>query len=346
MKKLIYKFALLAALLVLMNWIYGKFFFKDDLLKHSDEVELAWKVTEDSCEMVYTGESSNHTYSWSDNDRRKISDFIFEQFPDVKCGDMTKDASHAEVYYYLLENIPENAPVKTVIVTMNLRSFGYNWIESDLETPIQKQLVLLKDNPPLVNRFKLAFKDYDIVSNEERHHRRLYHRRNDTLVFPYSFPYHTSAEWDYATYQKGIFNADGSKNQQLSSLAMTYIQNFGFQIHDDNPRLKDFDNIVILAKERNWNLVFNILAENIEQMQELVGDDLVLLMHQNRDYLINRYGNIDHVTIVDNMKAVPDICFRDRDWTTEHYTEQGRRIIANNVVKALCGILYASDSIN
>ena len=113
MKKLIYKFAILASLLILMNWIYDKFFFTNDLTKHSDEVQLAWKVTEDSCVVVYTGESSNHSYSWDDKDQRKISDFVFDYFPNMKCGDMTKDASHSEVYYHLLENIDENAAVKT-----------------------------------------------------------------------------------------------------------------------------------------------------------------------------------------------------------------------------------------
>ena len=326
MKKLIYKFALLAVLLILMNWIYVKFFFKNDLMKHSDEVELAWKVTEDSCVMVYTGESSNHSFSWSDKDRRKISDYLFDYFPDVKCGDMTKNASHAEVYYYLLENIPESAPVKTVIVTMNLRSFGYNWIESDLETPIQKQLVLLKEAPPLYKRFKLAFKDYDIVSNKERTNRRINHRKNDILVFPYDFPYHTSYEWDNATKEKGVKNA---------TMAITYIHNYGFQIHDDNPRLKDFDKIVKLAKKRGWKLIFNILAENVEQAQELVGDDLVFLMKQNRDYLTNRYGNLENVTIVDNLEAVPDSCFIDRTFTSEHYIEYGRRKIAKNIAETI-----------
>lgn len=335
MKKLIYKFALLAALLVLMNWIYARFFFKDDLTKHSDEVELAWKVTEDSCVMVYTGESSNRTYSWSDNDRRKISDFIFEQFPGVKCGDMTKDASHAEVYYYLLENIPENAPVKTVIVTMNLRSFGYNWIESELETPIQKQLVLLKDYPPLFNRFKLAFKAYDIKTKEERRDAFVYHFKHDKIVFPYDFPYDNVTDWDKAMAQKGIKNDDGTRNQQLTELACNFIKVYGFQIHDNNPRVRDFDNIVKLAKERGWYLVFNLLAENTERAQELVGDDIVFLMRQNRDYLVKRYGNLENVIVVDNLEAIPDQYFIDRNWTTEHYFEPGRRIIANNVAEAI-----------
>lgn len=335
MKKLIYKFALLAALLVLMNWIYGKFFFKDDLLKHSDEVELAWQVTNDSCVVVYTGESSNHTYSWKDKDQRKISDFIFDHFPGLRCGDMTKAASHAEVYYYLLENIPENAPVETVIVTMNIRSFGYDWIESDLETAIQKQLVLLKDYPPFFNRFKLAFKDYDIQTEQERSEARYYHLCNDKIVLPYPFKYSTSHEWDYAKAHEGVIDSEGNWNNTLTILACHYIKTYGFQIHENNPRIKDFDNIVKLAKERGWHLIFNLLAENVDRANELVGSDILYLIRQNRDFLLNRYGNIENVTVVDNIGDVRNELFIDQNWTTEHYAEMGRRTIADHVAQAV-----------
>ena len=335
MKKLIYKFALLAVLLVLMNWIYSRFFFKNDLMKHSDEVELAWKVAEDSCVVVYTGESSNHTFSWSDNDHRKISDFIFDHFPEVRCGDMTKDASHAEVYYYLLKNIPEDAPVETVIVTMNMRSFNADWINSDLETPIQKQLVLLKSYPPFFNRFMLAFKAYDIKTNKEREEARAWHRHHDKLVFPYPFKYDNVADWDHAKAWEGVVDSTGNVSKPLTQLACHFIKTYAFQIHDDNPRVTDFDNIVILAKERGWNLIFNLLAENTERAQELVGDDLMFLIRQNRDYLVNRYGNIENVTVVDNLEDVPDKYFIDRTWTTEHYMEPGRRTIADHVAEAL-----------
>ncbi len=335
MKKLIYKFALLAALLVLMNWIYGKFFFKDDLLKHSDEVELAWQVTNDSCVVVYTGESSNHTYSWKDKDQRKISDFIFDHFPGLRCGDMTKAASHAEVYYYLLENIPENAPVETVIVTMNIRSFGYDWIESDLENAIQKQLVLIKDYPPFFNRFRLAFKDYDIKTEQERSKARYYHLCNDKIVFPYPFNYSTSHEWDYAKAHEGVIDSEGNWNNTLTILACHYIKTYGFQIHENNPRIKDFDNIVKLAKERGWHLIFNLLAENVDRANELVGSDILYIIRQNRDYLLNRYGNIENVTVVDNIGDVRNNLYIDQNWTTEHYSEMGRRTIANHVAQAV-----------
>lgn len=335
MNKIIYKFALLVILLVLMNWIYGKFFLKNDLLKHSDNIELSWKITENNSVIVYAGESSNHNASPSDIDKRRISDFVFDHFPNLKCDDMTKNASHGEVYYYLLENIAEDAAVETVVVTMNLRSFGYDWIESNLETAIQKQLVLMKDNPPLYNRFKLAFKAYDIQDDNERKKARNYHRRNDKLVFPYPFEYETTADWDYAKAIQKVIDNDGKRNQKLTDLACHYIKGFAFIINDDNPRIKDFDNIVSLAKERGWNVIFNLMAENIDRANELVGNDLLYLMKQNRDYLLNRYNHLENVTVVDNLGEVRNCLFTDKNWTTEHYGEMGRRTIAYNVAQAV-----------
>lgn len=335
MKKLIFKFALLALLLIPMSWIYNKFFFNNDVLKHSDEVKLSWKVTEDSCVVIYTGESSNHSHSWDDNDKRKISDFVFDYFPNMKCGDMTKDASHSEVYYHLLENISEDAPVKTVIVTMNLRSFGYDWIESDLETAIQKQLVLIKKYPSFYNRFKLAFKAYDIKDEKERSEARGYHRRNDKLVFPYDFRHDNAADWDYAKAHQGVIDSNGQWNQALTELACHYIKGYAFVIDDDNPRVKDFDRIVSLAKERGWNVIFNLMAENVDRANELVGNDLLYLMRYNRDYLINRYDKLENVTVTNNLSEVRNGLFIDQNWTTEHYCEMGRRTIAYNVAQAL-----------
>ena len=99
--------------------------------------------------------------------------------------------------------------------------------------------------------------------------------------------------------------------------------------------MKDFDRIVELAKERGWNVIFNLMAENIDRANELVGNDLLYLMRQNRDYLINRYGNQENVTVVNNLADVRNGLFTDQNWTTEHYQEMGRRTIAENVAQAL-----------
>lgn len=334
MKRLLLSILAAAALLVLMNGVYARWFYHDDLLKHSDIIEASWQAAADSLELVYLGESSNKTFGYTDTDHRKISEMLAEQLPGVRCGDITKEASHAEVYYYLLKNIPKESRVKTVVVTMNLRSFGANWIYSSLETALQKKLVMMKGYPPLMGRALLAFKAYPIHDKDEwgRLAKRSWERT--PLEFPYDFPYKTTAEWNRAIAYEGVKDSLGQRDQALTELTAHFVKNYGFQIHDDNPRIRDFDRIVKLAEKRGWILVFNIMAENVDLAEALVGPDLTYLMRRNVDYLTDRYEAMG-VTVVNNLEAVRDADFIDRDWPTEHYYQTGRQTIARNVAEAI-----------
>ena len=322
-------------LLVAMNWVYTKWFFEKDLLEHSDIIELPRQVVADSCQVVYLGESSNNTYGYAESDHRKISAMVSAYFPKVRVGDMTKSASHAQTYYNMLKQVPKDAPVETVIVTMNLRSFDAGWIYSRLETALRKQIVLLQDYPPLMNRFLLAFKAYPIRSEEEWDAIARKHWKKDPLDFPYDFEWNNTHQWDSAMAWGGWQDFDGQRDQQLTELACHYIKSYAFQIRDDNPRIKDFDAIVDLCRERGWHLVFNLMAENVDKANELVGKDLLFLMKQNRDYLMQRYDTQEDVTVVNNLDLVRDVNFIDQDWTTEHYYGEGRHIIAHQVAQAL-----------
>lgn len=335
MKKLVIRVAAVAVMLVCMNWVYSKWFFRNDLVKYSDIVELSWQVADDSCRIVYVGESSNNHYGKEEPDRRKISAYVSEYFPTVKMGDMTREASHAQTYYYMLKHIPEDAAAETVVVTMNLRSFGSSWIYSRLETALRKQLVLLKDYPPFFNRFLLAFKAYTIHSDEEWDNMAKEARRTAPLDFPYEFHHPTSDEWDKSMAWNGWRDEEGNRDQAKTELACHYVKTYAFTITDDNPRVADFDAIVELCRQRGWHLIFNLMAENVDKASELVGEDLLFLMRRNRDYLLQRYGSMEDVVIVDNLSLVRDVNFIDQNWTTEHYYEEGRRIIADNVAKAL-----------
>ncbi len=334
-KPLLIRFSVLALMLVGMNFLYQKYFLEKDIQTHSGVINKVRKALADSCEIIYLGESSNITYRADDIDKRAISDFINDYFPNKKIGNITKEATHAGNYYELLRNIPEKSSVKTVIVTLNLRSFDANWIYSSLETPLQKSMVMLKKYPPLYNRFLLSFKGYDVKTDKEREQQYKREWRKSKLEFPFPVKYTTVTDWDKAMFHDGIKNNDGSKNPELTSLACHYIKTYAFQIDTvKNPRIKDFDKIVQLAKKRNWNLIFNLMAENTEKARDLVGEELVFLMKQNRDILIKRY-NQNHVLVVDNLETIPDEQFIDQNWTTEHYAEAGRKTIAKNVALVL-----------
>lgn len=333
--KLLIRLTFLVPVFFLFNEIYTRFFFEKDLQENSPEINKVREALASGAEILYLGESSNTTFRGDDYDKRSISTMIGDFYPGKKIFNINKDASHAGIYYYFLNKIPATSPVKTVIVTLNLRSFDANWIYSDLETPLQKSTILLHDHYPLINRFLLAFKGYDHKSNEERRAQYLSAWKNETLHFPYPFPFKNVKQWDKELFSKGILGADGKKDEAITALACHYVKTYAFQIDTlKNPRIKDFDKIVMLAKERGWSLVFNLMAENIQRANELVGKDVVWLIKENGKLLEQRYRR-KGVLVVNNLDNVGDEEYIDRNWTTEHYAEHGRHIIATNVADSL-----------
>ncbi len=334
LKKIIFKIFLLSIIVVIIGFIYSKWFYEDDIQQHSDIINLVRDIPNEA-DIIYIGESSNTAFRGDDLDKRPISAFVGDYFPELNTYDITKPAAHADIYKVLLENIPLENQVKTVIVTLNLRSFNANWIYSDLETPLQKSLVLIKPYPPLFNRFLLSFKAYDIKSKSEREEQFIKKWKKDKFNLPFEFPFQNVIEWDYWMANYGIKDSVGNIDYKQTELACHYIKTYGFQLDTtNNPRIKDFNDIIKLAHKRGWNLVFNLMAENTEKAQELIGDELVYMINENAQILENYYQNRG-VTVVNNLNVVEDEQFIDQDWTTEHYAEKGRKTVAKNVAEAL-----------
>jgi len=317
-----------------MNLLYTKFFFEKDLQEYSSIINLVREVPLEA-DIIYLGESSNNTTREDDLDSRKISDFIADYYPGLVLYDLTKPAAHAGIFKVLLEQMPEESEVETVIVTLTLRSFNAQWIHSPLETSLQKSLVLLKPFPPLVNRFLLSFKAYEIKTKEEREQDFKKQWERDDFHFPYEFQHEDVGLWDRWMAYEGIRDESGEIDRALTELACHYIKAYGFQIDTlRNPRIADFDDIVELARKRGWKLVFNLMAENMERADRMVGKDLIFLMNENRE-LLNKYYGSRGVTVVDNLSSVEDELFIDQNWTTEHYAEKGRKAVAKQVAGAL-----------
>lgn len=325
---------ILPVLLAGMNLLYKRLLFEKDLQEYSPIINLVRDVPLDA-KIIYLGESSNNTAREDDLDKRKISDFIGDYYPGLSMYDLTKPAAHAGIFKVLLRQMPEESEVETVIVTLTLRSFNAQWIHSPLETSLQKSVVLLKPYPPLVNRFLLSFKAYDIKTAEEREQDFIRQWKRDKLHFPYAFPHENVRKWDRWMSSTGIRDESGEIDRPRTELACHYIKGYGFQIDTlSNPRIADFNDMVELARERGWRLVFNLMAENTEKAGQLVGDDLLYLMNENRELLLDYYRS-KGVVVVDNLSAVEDQQFIDQTWTTEHYGEKGRKIVARNVAGSL-----------
>ncbi len=329
-KKLLLRFALLSVFLVASQYLYKAFFFEQDLKDNSPVYELI-EALDDSVQVIYFGESSNFTVSDFDLDKSRISDMIARFYPDKIFGTINKGALHGANYLKLIKILPKEAPIETLIITLNLRSFNPQWIESDLETSLAKSMVLLGQTPALFNRARLSFKGYDIKSKTERSKIIQKHLKKDKIPMLSSGTTTTNIIWE----EEFIARSEGQLEGSQRNLGMHYIRTYGFLIDPlSNPRIKDFDKIVRYAQKKNWDIVFNLLAENTDKAGRLIGNDLVDLMNYNGNLLVQRY-QAEGVSVVNNLEAVRDSSFLDQNWTTEHYDEKGRLAVASAVGQEL-----------
>jgi hypothetical protein len=329
--KITYRLIAFLAIIIGLNFLYAKFLLQSDLKKYSDLYPKVAALS-DTIDVLYLGESSNITFSWSDTDKRAISDFVADYYPDLTVEDITQAGAHARIYYEILAAIADSVKINTVVVTMNYRSFSADWIYSELETALLKKTVLIRQTPALYNRFLLSFKGFGGYNEVERKEKILAERykefENNNLT------YSCVKKWDEAIDSIGYKNSVGNIDWELTALAAANVKNFAFDLKDSNPRIQDFDKIVELAKKHKWNLVLSIMPENLENAEKLVGKELVELMVKNKNYLLNRYKN-ENVTVIDNLDAVAHGLYIDQDFPTEHYAEKGRKHVAQDISAAI-----------
>lgn len=338
MKKLFYKliiaFALSTICLLVTNFIYNKYFYYIEAEQLDAKLLLKQDSLQYNSDVLYYAESSNGTAANSDTCRFSISKMM-DTLSTLKIDALEHGAIHAHTFLQLIKNIKSDAKVNTIIVTLNMRSFGSPWINSKLETNIAQANVMYEPIIPIFKRIKLIFNGYDNKSTQLRNLLNEKNWSNNELNVPTTFPYKTVRQWDNAMANGTYLLPNGDWDIPKISLACHYIKTYAFSIDTlTNPRIKDFDDIVEVAKQKKLKLIFHLLAENVQYADSLVGNELVYIMNYNKQLLINRYTS-KGVIVVNSFNLVNGKDYIDQDWTTEHYNQTGRLILANNVLKNL-----------
>ena len=331
-QRILIKVILVWAFLGLINEFYLRSgMHRSDLETLGATLHLRLDSLERSHDILYFAESSNATFSEEDADRRSIIELLAERLPDHHIGTIERGAIHASTFLALIRRIKTSSSVRTVVVTMNLRSFGADWIESSLESEIAQDNVMYSYYPALVKRLLCAAGGYDNKEKMLRKMYREYHWRTDAL------PEFTGAthvrHWEKLVAAKRSSATEYNDTASVS-LAKTYVRSYGFLIDTcSNPRIADFDALVEVCRKKKLELIFNLLPENMQTAGKLVGPELTRLMQLNGDLLKMRYTK-KGVRVVDNLNALEGADFVDQNWTTEHYKERGRRIVANQLKSA------------
>lgn len=324
----------IATTVVLSSWLYNKVFWIPEL---KDQGPMLYNLIEyqNHNDVLYFGESSNYWVAPEDADKRTISDMINDSLFGARLSGIQVPAYHAGIFLPVIKHINPYSRVKHIVVTMNLRSFDKPWIFSTQEGALLRTRCFYYTTPPLYNRLCATLGYYENPSAELQDKKMLEAFEKDTIKANFPLAYTTVNTWKNSIV---YLNPDGSTNEEKQGLAHHYVKAYAFSIDTiNNPRIRDFDEIVNVCKAKNIKVYFNLLSENTQWADSLVGKELSMLMRYNRDLLVNRYTKQGAV-VIDNLEAVPGIHFGEKNWTTEHYDQTGRAIIAKNVCKALISV--------
>lgn len=319
---------IIAAFAVAVNYFYAFVFWEKELQTEAPDLLKMQKIS-DSCDILYFGESSNISYDpVKDTITTSISGLIAQNIKGKILGDITHQAYHAGIYLPLIKRIESESRVKFVIVTLNLRTLGPPCVHSGLESALQKQALYYSNLPPVLIHLWAALNFYDNQTEYDRDYKLWKQWTNDILeVEGINFKYKNVKLWCEAEKYR---LPDGSEDMPKRTLADHYVKAYAFVLNENNPRVKDLDEIVKICKAKKIDLYYNLLAENTQYAANLAGNELVKLIRYNRDFLIKRYNN-DFVKTIDNLEIVAGIDFTDQNWTTEHYNYTGRNTIAMRV---------------
>jgi hypothetical protein len=329
---LLIRFVLVWAFLGLLNEVYLRSgMHHHDLRMLGATLHLRVDTLQKHNDILYFGESSNATFSANDQDRRSISQLLAERLPDRHIGTLDRGAIHASTYLALAERINTSSSVKQIVVTLNLRSFGADWIHSGLESEICQDNVMYSNYPALLKRLMVAAGGYDNKETMLRKMYREYQWRTDAL--PDYVGASNVRSWERKVGEMRQSAKEFNDTASIS-LAKTYVRSYGFLIDTlTNPRIADFDELVEVCRKKKIELILNLMPENMDYARRYCGLELPKLMRQNAEILKSRYVKRG-VRVVDNLELVKGEDFVDQNWTTEHYNQIGRRLIANQLKAA------------
>ena len=90
------------------------------------------------------------------------------ELPGIRIGTFDTGAVHAGIFRHALQHLPAGYTPQLIVMDLNLRSFGPQWIHSSLENSLQRNVAFCNDRPGLINRMNVVLKNYPFILDHER----------------------------------------------------------------------------------------------------------------------------------------------------------------------------------
>ena len=266
-------------------------------------------------DVVYLGESSNTSFNpWTDTFGYSVSEFLQMYLPQNRVRGVSHDGYHVGLFSQMLGLMPTHwslqGPKKTVVITVNMRSFGPSAMFNGNEASNQQEAIFYQDRWALLSRMYVSLHHYDNRDAREMeraktqwfrtkdlrlnggtgYHYGITHGDGRMVSKGEEFFYHNTVKWWLRDLQRQFAPVSGDADlARVMPMAEAYLKEFAFLLDDQNPRVQALDAIVEKCKREQVNVVFVLLMPNFDHANRLFGKELVDLMNYNMDFLRKRF---------------------------------------------------------
>jgi|GEM_PF-386460 len=199
---------------------------------------------------------------------------------------------------------------KTVVITVNMRSFGPSAMFNGNEASNQQEAIFYTHRTALLNRVYVSLHHYDNRDSREMERAKTQWFRTKDLRIQggagqhygstHGGPglqaageewfYHNTVKWWLRDLQRQFAPVSGEADlARVMPMAEAYLKEFAFLLDEENPRVKALDAIVEKCKREAVNVIFVLLMPNFDHANRLFGKELTLLMDENMDFLRKRF---------------------------------------------------------
>ena len=325
-------------MLVLANLFLAFNFIYEGSLWNTDKNRIAPYFNEfqdalTSAEVLYLGDCSDQFFRPYDASFQSIAGYLNEALPNDSVRSVSRDGFHALAYEKLLQRWRkrDSTTVKTLVVTLNMRSFAPHIRLHKNENTLQRNLTLVERHPPLFNRVEIGFRAHPYMEAYEM---------EEALEEAWQQPYpqdefvHRDFPPGYTPEQFRASLLANATSADDSLMISSYVEHYGLPLNiNEHPLLLAFDNIAAIGAERYVNVVYVLLPENSMEARQYAGDRLADYMEWKREYLVQRYESMG-VHVVDVFDLLQPVDFVEKI-PNSHYTAEGRQRIASAIAERI-----------
>ena len=328
-------------------------------------------------DVVYLGESSNTSFNpWTDTFGYSVSEFLQMYLPQNRVRGVSHDGYHMGLFSQMLGLMPEHwadSGRKTVVITVNMRSFGPSAMFNGNEASNQQEAIFYSHRTALLNRVYVSLHHYDYRDSREMERAKTqWFRTRDLRIgggagqhygsthgglglesAGEKWFYHNTVKWWLRDLQRQYAPVSGEADlDRVMPMAEAYLKEFAFLLDEENPRVQALDAIVAKCKQEQVNVVFVLLMPNFDHANRLFGEELTQLMDYNMDFLRKRFAGWEKeynkgdfkVGYVDVQRLYGDWAggqhYTDQWYPTEHVDAHVRRFIAQKTAEKILAFQY------